>query len=146
MRFYNMTRGAESFIWEFGDGDTSHIKDPYHRYQTEGIYDVTLHAYSVNGCYDSYLLSPAVTVEPAGDIMFATVFRPNKEGPLGRDISNLSSDQIDMMFFPPVMRSVSEYKLQIFNRAGVLIFESRSMLDRNWRKMTAENVYKFQQY
>jgi len=131
VRCFNLSQGGDSFIWEFGDGDTSHLRDPYHKYMAEGIYDITLHAYSVNGCYDSYTLSPAVTVEPAGVIRFANVFRPNKEGPLGRDASVLSSDQIDMMFFPPVKEQVSEYKLQIFNRAGVLIFESNS-INEGW--------------
>jgi gliding motility-associated-like protein len=42
-------------------------------------------------------------------------------------VGNLTSDQIDMMFFPPVKDQVSEYKLQIFNRAGVLIFESHDI-------------------
>jgi len=36
-----------------------------------------------------------------------------------------------MMFFPPVKEQVSEYKLQIFNRAGVLIFQSNS-INEGW--------------
>ena len=36
-----------------------------------------------------------------------------------------------MMFFPPVQEQVSEYKLQIFNRAGVLIFQSNS-INEGW--------------
>ncbi|MFO7850839.1 MAG: PKD domain-containing protein, partial [Bacteroidales bacterium] len=131
VRCFNLTQGGDSFVWEFGDGDTSHLRDPYHKYMQEGVYDITLHAYTEEGCYDSYTLSPAVTVNPAGDIRFATVFRPNKEGPLGRDASGLSSDQMDMMFFPPVKEQVSEYKLQIFNRSGVLIFESHS-INEGW--------------
>ena len=145
VRCFNLSQGGETYIWEFGDGDTSHLQDPYHKYMAEGIYDITLHAYSENGCYDSYTLSPAVTVEPAGVIRFANVFRPNKEGPLGRDVGNLSSDQIDMMFFPPVKEQVSEYKLQIFNRAGVLIFESRD-INEGWdgyykNKLVMQGVY-----
>ena len=131
VRCFNLSEGASSFIWEFGDGDTSQMRDPYHKYMEEGVFDITLHAYSDNGCYDTYTLSPAVTVEPAGEITFANVFRPNKEGPLGDDVDNLSSDQIDQMFFPPVKEQVSEYKLQIFSRAGVLLFQSNS-INKGW--------------
>jgi gliding motility-associated-like protein len=131
VRCFNLSEGAESFIWEFGDGDTSQVRDPYHKYMQEGVFDITLHAYSADGCYDSYTLSPAVTVEPAGEITFANVFRPNKDGPLGDDVDNLSSGQIDMMFFPPVREQVSEYKLQIFNRSGTLLFESNS-INKGW--------------
>ncbi|MCA1742176.1 MAG: gliding motility-associated C-terminal domain-containing protein, partial [Bacteroidales bacterium] len=76
---------------------------------------------------NSYTLSPGVTVEPAGDIRFANVFRPNKEGPHGGDVTNLPADQIDIVFFPPVKDQVDNYLLQIFNRAGVLIFESHEI-------------------
>jgi len=131
VRCFNLSTGGESFVWEFGDGDTSQLRDPYHKYLEEGVYDITLHAYSANGCYDTYTLSPAVTVEPAGDIRFGNVFRPNKDGPLGEDIDNLTSAQMDMMFFPPVKKQVTEYKLQIFNRSGVLLYESNS-INKGW--------------
>ncbi len=131
VRCFNLSEGATSFIWEFGDGDTSHVSDPFHKYMAEGVYDITLHAYSADGCYDSYTLSPGVTVEPAGDLTFANVFRPNKEGPLGDDTGQLTGEQIDQMFFPPVQEQVSEYKLQVFNRAGVLIFESHD-INKGW--------------
>ena len=49
VRMFNLTEGGDSFIWEFGDGDTSHLRDPFHKYTTEGIYDITLHAYSRTG-------------------------------------------------------------------------------------------------
>ncbi len=131
VRCFNLSEGADSYIWEFGDGDTAMIADPFHKYMAEGVYDITLHAYSANGCYDTYTLSPAVTVQPAGDIRFANVFRPNKTGEIDPDVTNLSSDQVDLLFFPPVKEQVSEYKLQIFNRAGVLIYQSDD-INKGW--------------
>jgi len=145
VRCFNLSEGADSYIWEFGDGDTAMIADPFHKYMEEGVYDITLHAYSANGCYDTYTLSPAVTVEPAGELRFATVFRPNKDGELPGDVSGLNSDQIDMVFFPPIKEQVSEYKLQIFNRAGVLIFQSNE-INTGWNgyykgKLVMQGVY-----
>nr|MCU0410882.1 gliding motility-associated C-terminal domain-containing protein [Bacteroidales bacterium] len=124
VRLFNLSEGADTFIWEFGDGDTSHVRDPFHQYTTEGIYDITLHAYSVNGCYDSYIMSPAVTVQPFGEIIYATVFRPNLTGEIDRDDLPTGGEEVDMFFYPPIRETVLNYHLQIFNRWGTLIFET----------------------
>jgi PKD repeat protein len=127
VRCFNLTQFADSYLWEFGDGDTSRMKEPYHKYMEEGVYDVTLWAYSNNGCSDKFVLSPAVTVEPAGEVRFSTVFTPNKEGPVERSDLPTGGTEIDQFFFPPIREKVINYKLQIFNRLGVLIFESRNI-------------------
>ena len=79
VRFFNLTQGADSYLWEFGDGDTSKVKEPFHKYMEEGVYDITLWAYSNNGCSDKFVLSPGVTVEPAGVLRFSTVFTTESE-------------------------------------------------------------------
>ena len=127
VRFFNLTPGDNSYIWDFGDGDTSKVKEPFHKYMSEGIYDVTLWAYSENGCSDMYLLSPAVKVLPVGDIRYPTVFIPNKTGPIERTDLPTSGSDVDMFFYPPIRQTVTNYKLQIFNRWGVLIFESHDI-------------------
>jgi gliding motility-associated-like protein len=129
VRCFNLTDddGTFTYLWDFGDGDTSKIKEPFHKYMEEGVYDITLWAYSANGCRDKYVLSPAVTVEPAGEIRFSTVFTPNKEGPIDMDHLPTGGTEIDQFFFPPIREKVINYKLQIFNRLGVLIFESRNI-------------------
>ena len=38
------------------------LKEPFHKYMEEGVYDITLHAYTNEGCYDAFTLTPAVTV------------------------------------------------------------------------------------
>jgi len=65
----NLSEYADSWVWEFGDGDTSHIFEPNHKYMEEGVFDVTLHSYTDEGCSDTYILSPAVTVEPLGGLL-----------------------------------------------------------------------------
>ena len=127
VRCFNLSQGATSYLWDFGDGDTSKMKEPYHRYMEEGDYDITLWAYSANGCTDTYKLSPAVTVEPVGEIRFASVFTPNKTGPIERSDLPTGGTEIDQFFYPPIRQKVLNYKLQVFNRWGVLIFESHDI-------------------
>ena len=52
---------------------------------------------------------------------------------------------MDQYFFPPVREKVVEYKLQIFNRLGVLIFESND-INKPWdgyyhHKLCQQGVY-----
>jgi PKD repeat protein len=145
VRMFNLSDGGDSFIWEFGDGDTSHLRDPFHKYTTEGIYNITLHAYSSNGCYDTYVKSPGVTVEPFGDLIFATVFKPNSDGPIEIDELPNSGEAMDQFFFPPIRETVLEYHLQIFNRWGTLIFETFD-INKPWNgyykgNLCAQGVY-----
>jgi PKD repeat protein len=127
VRCFNLSQGATSYMWNFGDGDTSRMKEPYHRYMEEGEYDITLWAYSENGCTDVFTLSPAVTVEPVGELRFSTVFMPNKTGPIERTDLPTGGYDADQFFYPPIRQKVMNYKLQVFNRLGVLIFQSNDI-------------------
>ncbi len=42
--FTNLSTGANTFLWDFGDGVTSRGFEPQHRYAKPGVYDVTLTA------------------------------------------------------------------------------------------------------
>lgn len=46
-----------SYLWDFGDGNTSHLANTTHAYQDTGFYDITLHVTDVNGC-DTTLTKP----------------------------------------------------------------------------------------
>jgi gliding motility-associated-like protein len=48
--FFNTSTGAVSYLWNFGDGNTSTATDPTHTYTTFGTYTVTLTATGANGC------------------------------------------------------------------------------------------------
>ena len=131
VRAFNLSEGDDYWVWEWGDGDTSKVREPFHKYMEAGLYDITLSAYSNNGCYDRFILSPGVTVEPAGEIRFSTVFTPSQDGPVDMDHLPTGGTEIDQFFFPPIRDKVTNYKLQIFNRLGVLIFESHD-INRPW--------------
>jgi len=45
--------GALSYLWYFGDGDTSHAIDPQHSYKTDGTFTILLFTINKFGCIDS---------------------------------------------------------------------------------------------
>jgi len=152
VRMFNLTQYADSWLWEFGDGDTSKVKEPFHKYMAEGVYDITLWAYLhnvVNGvtitCSSKFVLSPGVTVEPSGVLRFSTVFTPNTGSEVDMDHLPTGGTEIDQFFFPGIREKVIKYKLQIFNRLGVLIFQSND-INKPWNgyyqhKLCPQGVY-----
>ncbi len=60
--FQNNSINASSYLWNFGDGDTSTDKFPHHIYANAGVYTVTLTTYGFGGCDSSFTLVNAVTI------------------------------------------------------------------------------------
>ena len=52
IRFMDASEGAEMLLWEFGDGFQFTGMNPEHTYMDDGIYTVTLTAYSITGNMD----------------------------------------------------------------------------------------------
>ncbi len=52
------------WLWDFGDGTTSSVQNPFHIYDTAGVFHVTLQAKTSNGCSVTYTDSSLVTVHP----------------------------------------------------------------------------------
>jgi PKD repeat protein len=59
--FTNTSTGSTSWLWNFGDGNTSNAQNPVHTYLANGTYTVTLTAYN-NGCSDSTTQTLSFTV------------------------------------------------------------------------------------
>ena len=54
VQFYNLSVGATSWTWLFGDGTTSILDSPSHTYPTETTYTVSLATYNAaSGCRDT---------------------------------------------------------------------------------------------
>ena len=72
--FLNLSDGASSYSWNFGDGDQSSTSHPNHVFMTEpgqdATYTVTLVAESVYGCTDTAEIAVHVFAQPVAD--FAT--------------------------------------------------------------------------
>ncbi|MBL7941702.1 MAG: PKD domain-containing protein, partial [Flavobacteriales bacterium] len=51
--FSNGSVGAQSYVWDFGDGSTAIGENPQHTYTTPGLYDISLIATTDMGCSDT---------------------------------------------------------------------------------------------
>ncbi len=144
--FYNYSFYDSLNLWNFGDGFTSEDENPFHKYENEGSYRVTLTVISKDGCVDSSELKTPVIVDwKEGSIKFPNVFKWNGSGPTGGQWQEGVYPEMDNVF-RPFFENVIEYKLQIFNRWGVLIYESTE-LNKGWdgytqdRKLAVQGVY-----
>ncbi|MDX1910021.1 MAG: PKD domain-containing protein [Saprospiraceae bacterium] len=51
LSFFDISWGAaQSWAWDFGDGNTSTVQNPTHTYAAEGVYTVTLSIITIDGC------------------------------------------------------------------------------------------------
>lgn len=133
-------------FWRFGDGLTSTEKNPYHKYEEQGNYTVSLTVTSSKGCVDSALLATPIRVDwKTGYIKFPNVFKWNETGPTGGVWRKGCYPEMDFVFHP-FYENIIEYKLQIFNRWGVLIYESNDLY-KGWDgyfgdgKLAVQGVY-----
>lgn len=60
--FINLSSGADSFLWDFGDGKYATLKDPHHEYGYPGLYDVRLIAFH-NLCPDTQIYKKLVQID-----------------------------------------------------------------------------------
>ncbi|HLC83707.1 MAG TPA: PKD domain-containing protein, partial [Bacteroidia bacterium] len=113
----NMSTGATSYLWSFGDGGTSTVPSPQYLYNAVGIYPIMLIATSSFGCSDTAYSQVTTTA----DVIFPNVFTPTTGGSSGGgyDLGSLTND----VFFP-YTSGVTDFKFEIFNRWGELIFVS----------------------
>ena len=60
----NTTPAIASYLWDFGDGNTSTDQSPIHTFQNAGSYDITVSVETVNGCIGSYTIPGLINVYP----------------------------------------------------------------------------------
>ena len=129
--FYSYSYYADTYLWRFGDGQTSTEENPYHKYESPGTYMVSLIVKTSEGCVDSAFMDTPVVVDwKTGTMKFPNVFKWNETGPTGGAWSEGVYAGMDNVF-RPFFENVIEYRLQIFNRWGALIYESHE-LSKGW--------------
>jgi gliding motility-associated-like protein len=144
LRSYNYTEGGNKYLWSFGDGETSDLFNAHHIYADTGYYSVSLKVWTVHQCYDSLYKENVVHVMESSYIKFPSAFTPNMQGSGGGRYNR--NDYSNDVFYPIViMGGIDNYKMEIYNRWGILVFESNNV-DIGWDgyykgKLLQEDVY-----
>ena len=124
---YNLSANADQFSWDFGDGATSSEFNPTHYYQRAGTFDVTLIANNQWNCPDTFTVIGATTGEVSGNIEFPNAFTPGS----GPTDGQYDPQSFDNDHFFPKYEGVENYRLEVFNRWGELVFVSQDV-KRGW--------------
>lgn len=106
--FINQSIGATSYLWNFGDGDTSIEVNPLYIFNATGTYNVCLKASNDAGCSDDTCMPVRALIRPLLDVPSA--FTPGRFGQNG---------EIKVAGF-----GIKEMIWTIYNRWGQKVFES----------------------
>jgi len=113
--FTNLSTNADSYLWDFGDGSTSTQTNPQHTYTTKGSFTVKLTATNKNVCTNTVSLGKLIL---RYDV---TIFIPNAFTPNGDAIND---------DFGVKITNLKDYRIQIFNRYGIQLYEAKDILKR----------------
>ncbi len=109
--FTDLSTGAESWQWSFGDGVTSTVQNSNHIYNAPNEYTIVQSITNIYNCVDS--ASTIITILPADDIYFPvlpTAFTPN-------------GDKVNDILYVRGGPFV-ELTFRIYNEWGEVVFES----------------------
>ena len=128
--FNNLSEDASAYTWGFGDGDSSLVENPIHKYSSDYIKDylVTLIAESVHGCKDT--VKKTVSIKEQFTFYAPTAFTPDGDGINEEFLVKGSGIDLD------------NFWLGIFDRWGELIWESNDIF-QGWNAI-AKNHKKVQ--
>jgi gliding motility-associated-like protein len=119
VQFFNSSLYADSYLWEFGDGNTSQTENPSHLFPPDpATYVIILTASNNVGCQDTAALSVTIWQDLA-------IYVPNTFTP--------DDDEYNQTFKPVLTDGFKKdsYHMTIFNRWGEIVFESRD-LEYGW--------------
>ncbi len=117
VRFFNESKDADAWLWDFGDNTTSTDKDPEHTYLIAGDYDVSLTAFKSSVCSAS-VVQGKLMISPDNILFIPNTFTPNNDA---------SNDE-----FVVSMTNIKTYRIRIFNRYGTPLFTSDDLFN-NWK-------------
>lgn len=118
-QFINLSVGGNTYSWDFGDGESSTLENPYHDFPRDtGKYTVLLTVISINGCVDT--VSGVVHIKPTYTIFIPNSFTPNM-------------DEVNETF-KIYGKGIVEVDLFIFDRWGSPITHLRNMeaVQKGW--------------
>ena len=90
LSFFTSLRNYSSYIWDFGDGDTSTLANPTHVYSQEGTFQPTLTTFDATGCSETYYAPPINVSLPIAN--FTTLNPRQGCNRVGINLNNLSQN------------------------------------------------------
>ncbi len=108
--FTNQSEYASTYVWSFGDGDSSGIKNPMHWYPSLGSYVVSLVAITDKGCKDT--VNSVIVIRDE-----YTFYAPSAISPDFDDIN-------DVFYVLGNGISTKDFHLYIYDRWGNIIYET----------------------
>mgnify|MGYP001169482892 FL=1 len=108
--FTNYSNNYISSFWDFGDGFYSNESHPSHIYSDTGSYSVSLLVFNQYGCKSQKTIN--FQIKPNYSCYIPNSFTPNKD-----DIND---------YFLPKFNGVNEFQMSIYNKWGVLVFQTNS--------------------
>ncbi|UJP64412.1 PKD domain-containing protein [Mongoliitalea daihaiensis] len=102
-------------FWDFGDGTTSTLDNPIHRYQDKGVYTVTLSLVDGNGCTQEVVKTIEIS---SGSLRMPEAFTPNGTG--------------RNRYFFPVFIELETLVFRVYNRWGELMYFTTDPQAEGW--------------
>ena len=118
--FTNQSQYAVFYNWDFGDGGTSTNTNPIYNYILPGDYNVTLIATNTDGCIDTFKLETTIKAEVITGVEVPNAFTPNPSTSSNGGVFDPTALNNDI--FHPILRSIKQYELFIYNKWGELLF------------------------
>lgn len=114
--FFNQSKDADAWLWDFGDGSTSTEENPEHIYLTADNFDVTLTVFKSSVCSASIVQGKFI-ISSDNILFIPNTFTPNNDAVNDEFVVN--------------MTNIKSYRIQIFNRYGSPLFISDNIFN-NW--------------
>jgi PKD repeat protein len=105
-----------TWMWSFGDGQTSSKQSPAHAYADTGLYKVRLIVYNVHGCADTVIHRVRITGVP-GQMYLPNAFMPNS---LRKELNT----------FKAIGSGIKTMSLRVYNNFGELVWQTTKLSDK----------------
>jgi len=111
LEMQNYSIGANSYIWNFGNGQSSTEENPVITYTEDGTYIIELISLNEFGCTDTTYFEY--------ELLFKGLYIPNAFAP--------TSSNLAVRLFKPVGINLKKFHIQVFNTSGHLMWESTKL-------------------
>ena len=108
--FINMSSNADSYYWDFGDGNTSMLENPTHSFSNNATYTVS---FSAIKCGDTITVSQNITA-----------YVVNTKPLLNENFFRLSPNPTNGIFY--VDSDIADFNIEVYNQYGQVVLETKS--------------------